>query len=94
MAFQVRNVGTGRLRAFAAEIAATDMRSGNPLTMPPTTIAVSGVEPRQAKELTTADAHGAQGEHARLQVRSVTCTTRCEAVAWTQQGLGAFETAR
>ena len=88
MAFRIRIIGTGRLSAFAAEIAATDMRSGAPLTMPTTTIAVGSVGPGQTKEITAA---GAQCEHVRLQARSVMCMTRCESVASTQQGLGGFE---
>ena len=93
MVFRLRNVGTRRLGVFAAEVVATDMRSGAPLTMPVTTIPFSGVEPGQTKEWTTAGAHGARCDQLRLQVTRVTCMTRCESVVWTQQGLGALETA-
>ncbi|WP_198369931.1 hypothetical protein [Roseomonas rosulenta] len=93
MVFRLRNVGTTRLSVFAAEIAATDLRSGAPLRVPTTTIPFSGVAPGKTKEWTTAGAHGAACAQVRLQVTRVTCMTRCESVAWTQQGLGALEAA-
>jgi hypothetical protein len=93
MAFRIRNLGARRLSAFAAEIAATDIRTGARLTLPTTTIPFSGVEPGQTQEFSMAGAHGAPCEHVRLQVTAATCTTRCDAVTWTQQGLGAFEAA-
>jgi len=91
LVFQIRNVGTTRLSVFAAEIDATDMRTGTPLTVPTTTIPFLDVEPGQSKEFTMASAQGARREHVRHQVTGVTCMTRCESVAWTQRGLGAFE---
>jgi hypothetical protein len=94
MRFTLRNVGSRRLGVFAAEITATDMRSGAPLRVPTTTIPFSGVEPDASKEWTTAGAHGAACDQVRLRVTSVTCMTRCESVVWTQQGLGALETAQ
>ena len=91
MVFRLRNVGTRRLGVFAAEIAATDMRTGAPLRMPTTTIPFSGVEPDATREWTTAGTHGAACDRVRLQVTQVTCMTRCESVVWTQQGLGALD---
>ncbi len=92
MAFRLRNVGTARLTVFAAEIAATDTRSGAPLRVPTTTIPFSGVQPGENKEWTTAGAHGARCDQVRLQVTRVTCSPRCESTAWTQRGLAALET--
>lgn len=94
MVFQLRNVGTTRLGVFAAEIAATDMRSGAPLSVPTTTIPFSGVAPGATREWTTVGTHGAACDQVRLQVTQVTCMTRCESVVWTQRGLGALEAAQ
>jgi hypothetical protein len=93
MVFRLRNVGSARLGVFAADIVATDMRSGAPLTVPISTIPFSGVEPGETKEWTTAGATGATCDQVRLRVARVTCMRRCESVVWTQQGLGALETA-
>lgn len=91
--FLLRNVGSARLSVFAPEIVVTDMRTGAALTVPTTTITFSGIEPGATRELTNFGAHGARCEHVRLQVTGVTCMVRCESVAWTQRGLGAFEAA-
>ncbi len=94
MVFRLRNVGTTRLGTFVAEVAATDLRSGSPLRMPLTTIPLSGVEPGEAKEWSTAGTYGAACDQVRLQVTRMTCVRRCESVTWTHQGLGALETPR
>lgn len=94
MAYRLRNVGSSRLTVFAAEIAATDVRSGASLRMPTTTIPFSSVQPGEVKEWTTAGVHGARCDQVRLQVTRVTCSPRCESAAWTQQGLAALETPR
>jgi hypothetical protein len=57
--FLLRNVGSTRLSVFAPEIVATGMRTGAALTVPTTTIALSGIEPGATRELTNFGAHGA-----------------------------------
>ena len=84
VAFQLRNTGTTPLVLFAA-----DMRTSAELTIPFTTI--QGISPSQSKEFSGPDVDGARCEQVRLQVTSVTCMGRCDSVAWTQRGLGAFE---
>lgn len=91
MVFRLRNVGTERLSVFAAEITATDLRGGAALRMPVTTIPFSGVAAGETREWSTAGAHGVRCEQVRLQVTRVTCSRRCESVAWSHQGLGALE---
>jgi hypothetical protein len=95
MVFRLRNVGTARLSTFIAEFAGTDIRSGAALVAPLTAVSISGVDAGQSRDSTMpAQVVGAPCDQVRLRVTTVTCIRRCEAVAWTHQGLGALEAPR